>query len=247
MSTSVAQPLRVVLADDQPVVREGFAAVLAAAEGIEVVGTAGDGRALVHLVAETAPDVALVDVRMPVLDGIAATAQVADLGRTRVLVLTTFDLDEYVFSAVRAGASGFLLKDVSADRLVEAVRLVADGSMLLGPGVTRRLVEDFAALPSEPSPAAPDAPGTTGSWAPHEVAARAGLTPRETEVLGLVARGGSNAEIAASLVVGVETVKSHVAEVLRKLAVRDRVQAVVWAYEHGLVAPGDPAWRAGRA
>lgn len=219
--------LRVVVADDQPVVRAGFAAVLAAAEGVDVVGTAADGAELVELVARTAPDVAVVDVRMPVLDGIAATEQVTAAGETRVLVLTTFDLDEYVFAALRAGASGFLLKDVTAERLVEAVRMVADGSMLLGPGVTRRLVADFA-----------DAPARAGTTGPADPAAY-GLTPRESEVLGLLGRGWSNAEIAASLVLSTETVKSHVAEVLRKLSLRDRVQAVVWAYEHGLVTPGE--------
>ncbi len=220
-------PLRVVVADDQPVVRAGFAAVLAAAEGVEVVGTAADGAELIELVARTAPDVAVVDVRMPVLDGIAATEQVTAAGGTRVLVLTTFDLDEYVFAALRAGASGFLLKDVTAERLVEAVRMVAEGSMLLGPGVTRRLVADFAELPARAGAAGPTDPATYG------------LTPRESEVLGLLGRGWSNAEIAASLVLSTETVKSHVAEVLRKLSLRDRVQAVVWAYEQGLVTPGE--------
>jgi len=217
----------VVVADDQPVVRAGFAAVLAAAEGVEVVGTAADGAELIELVARTAPDVAVVDVRMPVLDGIAATEQVTAAGGTRVLVLTTFDLDEYVFAALRAGASGFLLKDVTAERLVEAVRMVAEGSMLLGPGVTRRLVADFAELPPRAGAAGLTDPATYG------------LTPRESEVLGLLGRGWSNAEIAASLVLSTETVKSHVAEVLRKLSLRDRVQAVVWAYEHGLVTPGE--------
>lgn len=219
-------PVRVVVADDQPVVRAGFAAVLASAEGVEVVGTAADGAELVDLVAATDPDVAVVDVRMPVMDGITATARVTAAGPSRVLVLTTFDLDEYVFAALRAGASGFLLKDVPAARLVEAVRLVADGSMLLGPGVTRRLVADFA---DDPVP---------GGRPPADPAAY-GLTRREAEVLDLLGRGRSNAEIAETLVLGLETVKSHVAEVLRKLGLRDRVQAVVWAYEHGLVRAGD--------
>jgi DNA-binding NarL/FixJ family response regulator len=211
-----------VVADDQPVVRAGFAAVLAAAPDIEVVGTAADGAELVALVAAEDPDVAVVDVRMPVMDGIAATAALGRAHATRVLVLTTFDLDEYVVAAVRAGASGFLLKDVPAERLVEAVRLVADGGMLLGPSVTRRLVEDFAEQPA------------TRATDP----AAYGLTRREGEVLGLLGRGLANAEIAEDLVVSTETVKSHVAEVLRKLGLRDRVQAVVWAYEHGLVTPG---------
>ncbi len=214
--------LRVVVADDQPVVRAGFAGVLASATDIEVVGTAADGAELIALVERERPDVAVVDVRMPVLDGIAATAAIIRDHPTRVLVLTTFDLDEYVFAAVRAGASGFLLKDVPAERLVEAVRLVADGSMLLGPSVTRRLVEDFADQPVSR--------GTDPS--------AYGVTRREAEVLGLLGRGLSNAEIAEALVVSTETVKSHVAEILRKLDLRDRVQAVVWAYEHGLVTPG---------
>lgn len=215
--------IRVVVADDQPVVRAGFAGVLGSAADIEVVGTAADGAELLALVEREQPDVAVVDVRMPVMDGIAATGAISRGHDTRVLVLTTFDLDEYVFAAVRAGASGFLLKDVPAERLVEAVRLVAEGSMLLGPGVTRRLVQDFADQPAarETDPAA------------------YGLTRREGEVLSLLGRGLSNAEIAETLVVSTETVKSHVAEVLRKLTLRDRVQAVVWAYEHGLVSPGE--------
>ena len=214
--------LRVVVADDQPVVRAGFAGVLASAADIDVVGTAADGSELVALVERESPDVAVVDVRMPVMDGIAATAALTRDHATRVLVLTTFDLDEYVFAAVRAGASGFLLKDVPAERLVEAVRLVADGSMLLGPSVIRRLVEDFA-----------DQPATRGTDP-----SAYGVTRREAEVLGLLGRGLSNAEIAEGLVLSTETVKSHVAGVLRKLGLRDRVQAVVWAYEHGLVTPG---------
>ncbi len=214
--------LRVVVADDQPVVRAGFAGVLASAADIDVVGTAADGSELVALVERESPDVAVVDVRMPVMDGIAATAALTRDHATRVLVLTTFDLDEYVFAAVRAGASGFLLKDVRAERLVEAGRLVADGSMLLGPSVIRRLVEDFA-----------DQPATRGTDP-----SAYGVTRREAEVLGLLGRGLSNAEIAEVLVLSTETVKSHVAEVLRKLGLRDRVQAVVWAYEHGLVTPG---------
>ena len=214
--------LRVVVADDQPVVRAGFAGGLASAADIDVVGTAADGSELVALVERESPDVAVVDVRMPVMDGIAATAALTRDHATRVLVLTTFDLDEYVFAAVRAGASGFLLKDVPAERLVEAVRLVADGSMLLGPSVIRRLVEDFA-----------DQPATRGTDP-----SAYGVTRREAEGLGLLGRGLSNAEIAEVLVLSTETVKSHVAEVLRKLGLRDRVQAVVWAYEHGLVTPG---------
>ncbi|GAA4621981.1 response regulator [Cellulomonas oligotrophica] len=219
---------RVVVADDQAVVRAGFAAILDSAPDLTVVGEAADGVELVDLVARHGPDVAVVDVRMPRLDGIAATrAVVAEHPGTRVLVLTTFDLDEYVYDALRAGASGFLLKDVTAPRLVEAVRLVADGSMLLGPSVTRRLVEDFS---RRAAPATDDVPLHL-------------LTPREHEVLVAVARGLSNAEIAAELFVTEPTVKSHVSEVLRKLHRRDRVQLVVTAYETGLVGPGERAAR----
>lgn len=210
--------VRLVVADDQPVIRDGFAALLGAQPGIELVGTAADGAQLVALVERERPDVAVVDIRMPVMDGIEATRGIVATGATRVLVLTTFDLDRYVFEALRAGASGFLLKDVPADRLVSAVRLVAEGAMLLGAGVTRRLVEDFASRPT----------------AGHDLTTYA-LTGRERQVLLLLGRGRSNAEIAAELVVGIETVKSHVAEVLRKLGLRDRVQAVVFAYEHGLM------------
>lgn len=213
--------IRVVVADDQAVVREGFAALLAAQDDLKVVGTAADGEELVDLVDRTRPDVALVDVRMPGTDGIAATRRIVAAHPTRVLVLTTFDLDAYVFDAVRAGASGFLLKDVTGPRLVEAVRLVADGAMLLGPNVTRRLVEDFA---------------RTGRPDPAPDLAALGLTARESEVLLHLGRGRSNAEIAGDLVVSVETVKSHVAEVLRKLGLRDRVQVVVFAHERGLLA-----------
>ncbi|MFE5337309.1 response regulator [Isoptericola sp. NPDC056573] len=210
---------RVVVADDQPVVLHGFTAILGSAPDLEVVGTAGDGRDLLDLVARTEPDVAVVDVRMPVLDGIAATARIAaDHPATRVLILTTFDLDEYVYDALRSGASGFLLKDVTGERLIEGVRLVADGSMLLGPQVTRRLVDDFAARAAVRRPA-PEL-GT--------------LTPRETDVLLAVARGLSNAEIADALFIGEQTVKSYVSEVLRKLGCRDRVQLVIAAYESGL-------------
>ncbi|WP_435770400.1 response regulator [Nocardioides sp. SYSU DS0651] len=225
--------MRVVVADDQPVICAGFAALLAAQPDMEVVGTACDGAELVALVAAEEPEVALVDVRMPVMDGIEATRRITDGFATRVLVLTTFDLDDYVFEAIRAGASGFLLKDVTAERLVEGVRLVADGSMLLGPNVTRRLVEDFARAPSRRGTVLPGSPGSSASSASY------GLTPREHEVLLELGRGRSNAEIAADLHISAETVKSHVAEVLRKLGLRDRIQAVVHAYEHGLVRPGE--------
>lgn len=211
---------RVVVADDQPVVRLGIAAMIDAAPDLDVVGSAADGRELVALVRAHLPDVAVVDVRMPVMDGIAATrAVVEQFPSTRVLILTTFDLDEYVFDALHAGASGFLLKDVPAERLVEGVRAVADGSMLLGPNVTRRLVGDFAARTAVPA----YAPGI------------ADLTAREREVLLAVARGLSNAEIGAELFITDQTVKSHVSEVLRKTGCRDRVQLVIAAYESRLV------------
>lgn len=212
--------LRVVVADDQPVICAGFAALLAAQDGIDVVGTAADGRELVALVAATEPDVALVDVRMPLMDGIEATRLITADHATRILILTTFDLDAYVYDAVRAGASGFLLKDVTAARLIEAVRMVADGGVLLAPAVSRQLVAARFA----------DNPG-----ARPEPRAAARLSPREREVLLELGKGRSNAEIAASLQIAPETVKSHVAEVLRKLDLRDRIQAVVYAYEHGLV------------
>jgi len=214
--------ITVVVADDQPVICAGFAALLGAQPDLEVVGTAADGRALVDLVARERPDVALVDIRMPVLDGIEATRLITAEHATRVLILTTFDLDAYVYDAIRAGASGFLLKDVTADRLVDGVRLIADGSMLLGPAVSRRLVADFGRRVRSTAD-----PPRTGQ-----------LSPREQEVLLELARGLSNAEIADRLVISIETVKSHVAEVLRKLGLRDRIQAVVFAYEHGLVQPG---------
>jgi DNA-binding NarL/FixJ family response regulator len=214
--------IRAVVADDQPVICAGFAALLGAQHDIEVVGTASDGQELLDLVAREEPDVALVDVRMPTMDGIEATARITEKWPTKVLVLTTFDLDEYVYDALRSGASGFLLKDVTGDRLVEGVRLVAEGSMLLGPSVTRRLVEDFARPRARPGD-----PVRLGT-----------LSTREREVLLCLARGLSNAEIAVELFIGVETVKSHVSEVLRKLGLRDRVQAVVYAHEHGLMRRG---------
>jgi DNA-binding NarL/FixJ family response regulator len=212
---------RVVVADDQPVVLAAFSAIIDAANGLDVVGTAPDGARLLELVGQTTPDVAVVDVRMPVLDGITATQLIAErYPGTRVLILTTFDLDEYVYDALRAGASGFLLKDVGPERLVEGVRLVAEGSMLLGPGVTTRLVHDFVAR--EPERAA--LPGLDD------------LTPRENDVLLAVAEGLSNPEIARRLFIGDQTVKSHVSEILRKTGQRDRVQLVIAAYRSGLVA-----------
>ena len=227
---------RVLVVDDQPVVRAGFSAILAAHEGIEVVGDAADGAQAVEAAARLAPDVVVMDVRMPVLDGIEATRRLTGgvpaaegaAGVPRVLLLTTFDLDEYVFAGLRAGASGFLLKDCTAAALVDAVRVVAAGDALLAPSVTRRLVATFAGLP----------PAQTDRPAP---AALDPLTPREREVLALVAEGLSNAEVAARLVVGEETVKTHVSRLLAKLGLRDRVQAVVLAYESGLVRPGERA------
>ena len=216
--------IRVVVVDDQEVVRSGFAALLETQADLEVVGTAGDGAEAVDLCREQGPDVALMDVRMPSMDGLEATRRVVaepDNG-TRVLMLTTFDLDEYVYEALAAGASGFLLKDATAEALFEAVRVVARGDALLAPSVTRRLIGEFARL----RPATPLQPDRLRE-----------LTPREAEVLRLIAEGLSNGEIAERLVVSEETVKSHVSRVLTKLGLRDRTQAVVVAYESGLVAP----------
>jgi DNA-binding NarL/FixJ family response regulator len=225
-----ADPVRIVVADDHEVVRAGFAELLDTRPDFVVVGTAPDGAEAVRLCRELQPDVVLMDIRMPVMDGIEATRQLADAGqsRPRVIILTTFDLDEYVYEALRVGASGFLLKDVTAERLFEAVRVVADGEALLAPGITRRLISEFSALRRN---ANPDGAAALG---PAQLRA---LTPRETQVLRLVAEGLSNAEIAARLVVNEETVKTHVSRVLRKLGLRDRTQAVVAAYESGLVVP----------
>lgn len=214
-----SQRLRVIVADDQPIIREGFAAVLRSAEDMDVVGCAADGVELVHLARTQTPDVAVVDVRMPGMDGITATGHISS--DVAVLILTTFDLHDYVTASLTAGARGFLLKDVPAPRLIEAVRAVAAGSLLLGPSVVHQLVDDFRRS------------GNARSSSPKNH----GLTQREGQVLTLMAEGLSNAEIAAQLVIGVETVKSHVSEILRKLGLRDRVQAVVFAYREGLVAP----------
>ncbi len=217
--------IRVLVADDQGMVRSGFSILLNAQADIEVVGEAVNGQEAIARAAELGPDVILMDVRMPVMDGLQATRQItAADGAPRVLVLTTFDLDDYVYEALRAGASGFLLKDASAGELAEAVRVVAAGDALLAPGVTRRLIAEFARL-----------------GAPRSASRKNldGLTERETEVLALVARGMSNAEIAAHLVVSEQTIKTHVSRVLMKLALRDRAQAVVFAYENGLVRPGE--------
>jgi DNA-binding NarL/FixJ family response regulator len=215
--------IRVLVVDDQEMVREGFAALLGAQPDIEVAGHAPDGLAGVAAVRALHPDVVLMDIRMPRMDGLAATALVVAEG-ARVLILTTFDLDEYVYEALRAGASGFLLKDAPAADLVYAVRVVASGDALLAPSITRRLIADFARRPRTDRPT------------PKVLAS---LTSRETEVLVLIAEGLSNQEIAARLVVAEQTVKTHVGRILAKLGLRDRAQAVVTAYETGLVTPGD--------
>ena len=218
------------IADDQAMVREGFGALLAGQPGITVAALAADGAEAVTLARRTRPDVVLMDVRMPVLDGLAATRELLQAGRgepaPRVLMLTTFDLDEYVYEALRAGASGFLLKDAPAAELVHAVRVVAAGDALLAPSVTRRLIADFASRPR------------SRSQRQHDLQAAAQLTPREAEVLTLIARGMSNAEISAELVIAGQTTKTHVGRILMKLGLRDRAQAVVFAYESGLVTPG---------
>jgi DNA-binding NarL/FixJ family response regulator len=218
----------VLIADDQPLLRTGFRMILEAEPDIRVVGEAGDGRSAVAEARRMRPDIVLMDIRMPVMDGVEATRLLAGPGAPepviRVLVLTTFDLDEYIVEALRNGASGFLLKDAPAEQLVEAIRIVADGGALLAPSVTRRLLDAFAhRLPraDRGQPAVGD------------------LTEREREVLRLLAAGKSNAEIADALVVSETTVKTHVSRVLMKLDLRDRVQAVVFAYETGLVRPGD--------
>jgi DNA-binding NarL/FixJ family response regulator len=214
--------IRVLVADDQPLVRSGFRMILEERPDLELVGEAADGVEAVRLARELDPDVILMDVRMPNLDGVEATRRLVDANtRARVLVLTTFDLDEYVYAAVRAGASGFLLKDVQPAELADAIRVVAAGNSLFGRAATRRLLERFA---TEPRPATP------------HVLDR--LTEREREILRLLAGGLSNAELAKRLFVSETTVKTHVSSVLRKLGVRDRVQAVIAAYDAGLVRPG---------
>jgi DNA-binding NarL/FixJ family response regulator len=218
---------RCLIADDQAMVREGFAAVLASQPDLLVVGLAASGADAVSQTPQLKPDVILMDVRMPVMDGLQATRQILDAGpdahRPRVLILTTFDLDDYVYEALRAGASGFLLKDAPATELIHAVRVVAAGDALLAPSVTRRLISEFARRPrtSELSPAALGA-----------------LTPRETEVLRLIARGLSNAEISGTLFIAEQTTKTHIGRILAKLDLRDRAQAVILAYESGFITPG---------
>lgn len=215
--------IRVLVADDEAIVRDGLRLIIDLEEDLEVVGTASDGRQAVAAVRELHPDVALIDVQMPLLDGIGATrAILAEPSPPRVVILTTFDVNENVYNALRAGASGFLLKDVRRDQLTNAIRTVAAGDTLLAPTITRRLIEDFCRRPS-----------------PSGVSPRlAELTPRELEVLALVARGRSNSDIAATLVVAESTVKTHVARILTKLDLHDRAQAVVLAYETGVVRPG---------
>ena len=221
--------IKVLLVDDQQLIRAGFRMILGAEPDIEVVGECSDGAQAVDSAARLRPDVVLMDIRMPEMDGIEATRRIIRAGAdppARVLMLTTFDLDEYVYDALRAGASGFLLKDVPAEQLADGIRLVANGEALLAPSATRRLIQEFART----SPARREPPP-----------ALAELTPRELEVFRLIARGRSNAEIASELFVGETTVKTHVTRILMKLGVRDRVQAVVLAYESGVVAPGEEA------
>ena len=217
-------PIRIALVDDQELVRTGFRMILDAEPDIEVVGEAADGESALAVVAATEPDVVLMDVRMPRMDGIEATRFISGFDDPpRILILTTFDIDDYVYEALRAGASGFLLKDTPADDLVAGVRVVASGEALLAPSVTRRLIEEFANRPNSSAPTA-----SLGE-----------LTERESEVLVQIARGMSNAEIAEALFVSETTVKTHVSHILTKLDLRDRVQAVVVAYESGLVRPGN--------
>ncbi|HET6623667.1 MAG TPA: response regulator transcription factor [Gaiellaceae bacterium] len=219
--------IRVLIVDDQSLVRAGFRMILEAEGDVEVVGEASDGAEAIEAAAEHSPDVILMDVRMPNVDGLEATRRLLE-GKSegpRILILTTFDLDEYVWEALHAGASGFLLKDTPPEQLVDAIRVVASGDALLAPTITRRVIEEFVSRP--PASARRQAPGLDE------------LTARELEMLRYVARGLSNAEIAEAAFVSETTVKTHVAHILMKLRLRDRVQAVVYAYEHGIVAPGD--------
>jgi len=216
--------IRVLVVDDKELVRTGFVKLLESDPEVRVVGEASDGLEAVEAAARTRPDVVLMDIRMPNLDGLEATRRIcAKADPPRVLVLTTYDLDEYVFEALKAGAGGFLLKDAPADQLLAAIRVIAAGEALLAPAVTRRLIEEFARRPAPPPEGPPEL---------------AELTPRERQILGLMARGLSNAEIASELVLSESTIKSHVGSIFMKLGLRDRVQAVVLAYETGLVRPG---------
>jgi DNA-binding NarL/FixJ family response regulator len=222
----MSPPIGVLIVDDQPLVRAGLRMILEVEPDIDIVGEAADGNEAVMAAGETKPDVILMDVRMPHLDGLEATRRIVGSRRngSRVLILTTFDRDAYVYEALLAGASGFVLKDIAPEQLVDAIRVIANGEALLSPTVTRRLIEEFVRRPPE------DARPT-----PRELEQ---LTPREAEILRLVARGLSNAEIAAQAFVSEPTVKTHVARILMKLGLRDRVQVVVFAYEHGLAKPG---------
>ncbi|MDI6022396.1 response regulator transcription factor [Leucobacter sp. UT-8R-CII-1-4] len=220
-----AEAIRVAIVDDQAMVRQGFGALLDAQEDIAVVGSAADGSEAVQLVRRTQPDVVLMDIRMPQMNGLDATRAILDmpgLSHPRIIMLTTFDADEYVFSALQAGASGFLLKDATAEDLIAAVRIVADGEALLAPSITSKLIADYAARPAPRDNSALLSP----------------LTERELEVMKLIASGQSNAEIAETLFLSEQTVKTHVSRVLGKLALRDRTQIVIAAYESGLVSPG---------
>ncbi len=226
MTHTARRPIRVLLADDQQLVRTGFRMILRAEPDIEVVGEAADGAQAVDAVRRLSPDVVVMDIRMPIMNGLQATRRITALppGGPRVLILTTFDLDEYVYQALRAGAAGFLLKDGPAEQLVAAIRALNDGGALLAPTVTRRLIAEFARRPPP------------GDGPPPELAA---LTTRELDVLRQLARGMSNTEIAIRLTVGDATIKTHVARILGKLGLRDRTQAVVYAYETGLIQAGD--------
>ncbi len=216
--------IRVLVVDDQPLVRAGFGMILQSVDDLELVGEGATGREAIDQVRKLSPDVVLMDIRMPEMDGVEATRQICGAPNApAVLILTTFDLDEYVYASLRAGASGFLLKDAPGDDLLDAIRVVAQGDALIAPSVTKRLIKDFAA--QSPSPAA--------------VAAFDQLTDRESEVLQLMAKGLSNAEIAGSLILGETTIKTHVGRILMKLNSRDRVQAVIAAYEAGVVEPGN--------
>ena len=217
-------PIRVLLVDDHALVRAGFRLILDAEDGMEVVGEAGDGTEAIHGVERLRPDVVLMDIQMPRMDGLEATRRIGQLptATTRVIILTTFERDDYVFEALRAGASGFLLKNAPPDELVHAVRVVAGGDALLAPSVTRKVIEGYVRRPADPA----------------QYAGLARLTEREQEILVLLAGGKSNAELAAHLFLGEGTIKTHVSNMLSKLGLRDRVQAVVFAYESGLVEPG---------